>query len=368
MKATMTNTRAAIKAMLADTYTATSEFHLTKDEISGLLAKIAFDLMITGDYNDNLPELDGGEIPTGEIVEEYYIDLILPIAYDKDGANTLAPHRPTNRPVFYSYPAEEKNFPLTVDKVGNRGYFKSLDELTDYLARKIERLGASVNTWRYQLKCDLLGNFADRAVKAISGASAFATSTAYEVGVYVSDGTDTYIVQTAIPASNTSTISALADAGSVVKVHLVDTVSEVTDATSGEDFIETIKKAVEEGSFKSDANNLNGALQGVAPLTLYIKKGITPSLDVKTMAGAFNQDKLYPGVDVKVVDNFGSNGDEDNVEALLIDPRGCRLFTNEVETDEQLNGEGHFYTVYQYRKETPYFSPNTFIRVFTKAS
>lgn len=369
MKMTIAQVKSAINSMLKDTTTGNGTFTLTKDEISHLVTKIAFDLTIVGNYNDTLPELDGGEIPTGEIPEEYFSDLIMPIDYDKDGKNTLAPHRISYRPTSYSYPLPEKNFALTMDKVGNKKSFNSLDELSDYLANKIRRLGDSVSVWRYNQKCELLGKYADAALNVAKNAKVFAASTAYGAGESVkeSDGaTETYVVQTDISSSNAETFASLVTNGTLVKVALSAELDPVTDSATGEAFITQIKTDVEASAFASNEHNINGALQGAYPLTLYVRKGILPPLEVQTLAGAFHEERLAIPATIKVVESFGTYGEENNIMAMLIDPRGAKLFTNQIETDEQPNGEGHFYTIFQYRKETPFYSPNTFVKIYTQ--
>lgn len=367
MRLSMDLLQSTVKTYLNSVYTGVSSLSLTKDEISDLVTKIATSLTLVGNYNDDLPELDGIDLPSGEIVEEYFLDLIMPIDYDATGANTMAPHDPTGRPASYSYPLDPKNFPLTIRTVQQKQYFNTIGELADYISRKLAILGNSVNMWRYQQKLALLGKFAKAAIDKHDNAATYAVSTAYSVGAAVknSDGV-VAIVQKAIANTNTKTFDQAVAEGLINPVALVETVSDVVDTTTGEAFIKKVKSDVEDSGFAGSKHNLNGAVQGVAPVKLYMRKGIKPIIDVDTMAGAFNQDKLAFPVETKIVRDFGDmeNG---KVLALMIDPRGCKLMTDQVTADSQLNGEGHFYTIYQYRKETPYYSPNTFIKVYRTA-
>lgn len=348
-------------------YTGVNSLTLSKDEITDLVTKIAADLTIVGNYNDSLPELDGMDLATGDVIEEYFLDLVMPIAYDASGANTLAPHRPTGRLASYSYALEPKNFPITIDTVQQKQYFNSLNDLAEYVTRKLAVLANSVAMWRYQTKLALLGKFAKAAIDLTDNATTFATSTAYAVGAAVknSDGV-VGIVQTAIAASNSKSFATLVSEGVISEVALVETVTAITDTASGEAFIETVKKDAEDADFAGSKHNLNGAVQGTAPVVMYLKKGIRPVLDVQTLAGAFNQDKLAFPVTVKPVRDFGGQ-ESGKVVGLMIDPRGCKLMTNQVTTDNQINAEGHFYNIFQYRKETPFYSRNTFIKVYRTA-
>lgn len=367
MRLSMDLLQSTVKTYLNSVYTGVSSLTLTKDEISDLVNKIATSLTIVGNYNDDLPELDGIDLATGETVEEYFLDLIMPIDYDPNGANTLAPHDPTGRPASYSYALEPKNFPLTIRTVQQKQYFNTIGELADYISRKLAILGNSVNMWRYQQKLALLGKFAKAAIDKHDNAATYAVSTAYAVGAAVknSDGV-VAIVQKAIANTNTKTFAQAVAEGLINPVALVETVSDVVDTTTGEAFIKTVKADVEDSGFAGSKHNLNGAVQGVAPVTLYMRRGVKPVIDVDTMAGAFNQDKLAFPVNTKIVRDFGDM-EGGKVLALMIDPRGCKLMTDQVTSDSQLNGEGHFYTIYQYRKETPYYSPNTFIKVYRTA-
>src|SRR5574344_1195285 len=81
--------------------------------ILGLIDKVGKQITIDGDYQDKLPEFDGEELPFGKTIEEYFIDLTLPRAYDSTGANALAPSYPTVENAAYSYSLGRKVIPTS---------------------------------------------------------------------------------------------------------------------------------------------------------------------------------------------------------------------------------------------------------------
>ena len=99
-----------------------------------------------------------------------------------------------------------------------------------------------------------------------------------------------------------------------------------------------------------------------------------PSLEVDTMAGAFHRDDLDTGLRQIVVDDFGGWTDsadghllDDEIIGIVLDERGAKLHLAEIQTDEQINAEGHFYTIFTYSRYVPYVSPYTYIKVYLRA-
>ena len=43
-----------------------------KNVLTGLLNKVAAQVVLDGNFNDKLPELDASELPYGNIIEEWY--------------------------------------------------------------------------------------------------------------------------------------------------------------------------------------------------------------------------------------------------------------------------------------------------------
>lgn len=229
----------------------------TTDNLYGLIDKIGKQVMIDGQFADKLPELDGEELPLGKTIEEYFIDLTLPEAYttiDAEGAKDVVPALPSVEQVAYSYTLGREKIKTTVPYDNFERAAITSTDAANMSAKILQRLTNSYEMWKFAAKKQLLGNLIDKA-----------------------------------NAANQSVV-----------------IAAPTDTVTGEAFIKQVKKDVEEASFAHEGG-LAGALIGAAPsLTLYVKKGTMPSLEVDTMAGAFNEAKLAIPATVKVVDDFGS--------------------------------------------------------------
>ena len=148
-----------------------------------------------------------------------------------------------------------------------------------------------------------------------------------------------------------------------VAANLVSTIAVPTDTTTGEAFIKAIKEEVEAAPFAHEGG-LNGALIGAAPeLVLYIKKGVMPSIEVDTMAGAFNEARLAIPARVKVVDDFGTMTNTD-VFALLVDPRGIKLHRGYHAIRTATNADGDFVNYVDHSEHTGFISKNVYIKAF----
>ena len=292
--------------------------------ILGLLDKVGKQITIDGDFQDKLPEFDGDELPFGKTIEEYFIDLTLPRAYDSTGANALAPSYPTVENAAYSYSLGRKVIPTSepMDNV-ERAALGSV-EASNFISKIVEKLANSRSIYTYAMKKQLLANFGTKAF--VAGLKA--------------------------------------------------TIAAPVDATTGEAFIKQIKSDVEVASFANE-KSINGQLIGAAPegeLTLYILKGNMPSIDVDTMAGAFNQDKLAMPCKIKVVDDFGKGvmtteggSVSANVYAILVDTRGIKLHRGYQAIREQENADGDFMNFFDHSEYTGYLSKNVFVKVYAAA-
>ena len=127
-----------------------------------------------------------------------------------------------------------------------------------------------------------------------------------------------------------------------------------------------LKEDVEKASDVSEGHSLNGnSLGATEGLRLIIKQGVMPSLEVDTMAGAFQLDKLALPVQVIVVKDFGSCSD--NVYGMLVDVRGMRLHNTFNATYENLNGDGAFLNIFRHTEDTAYISRNCFVKFYKEA-
>lgn len=286
----------------------------------GLLDKIGKQVIIDGGFNDKLPELDGDELPLGKTIEEYFIDLTLPTAYTDaatDGANDLVPALPTVESVSYCYSLGRQYVKTTLPYDNFERGMISPEASANLGAKIMERLQNSYDLTKFAMKKQLLGNAIDKAVTA--GA--------------------------------------------------VATLAVPTDTSTGEAAIKQIKKDIESAQFAHMGDCLAGSncLIGASPeLVLYVKKGVMPSLEVDTFAGAFNREDLAIPCRIKVVDDFGSLTNS-NVWALLVDPRGIKLHNGYNAVRSKENGQGDFINFYRHFEETGFISKYVFIKAYKPA-
>lgn len=286
----------------------------------GLLDKIGKQVTIDGGFNDKLPELEGDELPLGKTVEEYFIDLTLPTAYTSaatDGADDLVPALPTVESVAYCYSLGRQYVKTTLPYDNFERGMISPEASANLGAKIIERLQNSYDLTKFAMKKQLLGNAIDKAVTA--GA--------------------------------------------------VATLAVPVDTQTGEAAIKQVKKDIESAQFAHMGDCLAGSncLIGASPeLVLYVKKGVMPSLEVDTFAGAFNREDLAIPCRIKVVDDFGSLTNS-TVWALLVDPRGIKLHNGYNAVRSKENGQGDFINFYRHFEETGFISKYVFIKAYKPA-
>lgn len=284
----------------------------------GAIDKIGKMVMLDGKFIDKLPELDGEDLPLGKTIEEYFIDLTLPEAYTDmtaEGAKDVVPALPTVETCSYSYSLGREKIKTTVPYDNVERASRSVEDASNMIAKILERLGNSYEMFKFAAKKQLLGNASDKAVAA---------------GLFKP-----------VPAP--------------------------ADTTTGEAFIKQIKEDVETASFAHEGG-LNGSLIGAAPeLVLYIKKGVMPSIEVDTLAGAFNKEELAIPARVKVVDDFGATA-HDDVYAILVDPRGIKLHRDYHAIRQSENADGDFINYVDHSEHTGFISKNVFIKVYQNAA
>ena len=359
--------KAIIKSYLDEgDITITSDEYAALDKIStvtGLINKIAATFTIEGDYTEEgLAALEGPEITTGDALEEYFRDFVEPTEFDETGANAMSPSYPHNAPVSYSVEQKKQTFKTTESMSGYAQSFKNATEVATYVSGITRRLYDSETLWRNGLKKQLLGIVAKENTLNPTKTYAAASASMLKVGEKVKDDAGApYIVRKGI-ANNTTLANAVA-AGQLVKLDLATAMAVPTDASTGEAFIKSVKNYVSKFMKPRSGYSLNGNIAGKGKYMLYIKEGILPSIEVDTMAGAFNQDKLAFGVPVVEVTDFGDNA---NVFAMLVDTRGIRVSNVEKIATSQMNGEGAFVNYYIHERPLAHWSPNVKCHVWNK--
>ena len=100
-------------------------------------------------------------------------------------------------------------------------------------------------------------------------------------------------------------------------------------------------------------------------MTLFIKKGVMPTIEVDALAGAFNRGDLAIPAKIKVIDDFGDNAT--GVYAMLVDTRGIKLHNGyrAIRTDE--HGGEDFVTFTLHSENTGFISKYTFLKVYKSA-
>lgn len=296
----------------------------THDNLYGVIDKIGKQITLDGSFQDKLPELDGDELPLGKTIEEYFIDLTLPVDYQgpatvsaSDAAQgALKPYLPAVEDVSYSYTLGRKVIPTTIpyDNV-ERGCIDT-GVAANMIGKITQKLTDSYSLYKYACKKQLLGNLAIKAAAAENAAN------------------------------------------------LVETIPAITDTVSGESFIKKIKEDVETASFANEGHCLGNTLIGApasSDLILIVKKGIMPTLEVDVEAGAFNSSKIALPVKIKVVDDFG---DQDKVVAMLVDSRGIKFHRDYHAIRPQENGYSDYVNMFDHSENTGFISKYTYVKVY----
>ena len=289
----------------------------TTNNIYGAVDKIGKMVRLDGGYIDKLPELDGEELPLGKTIEEYFVDLTLPETYSTiaaEGAKDVVPALPSVEDCAYSYSLGKEKIKTTVPYNDVERAALSTGDSSNMVAKILERLGNSYERFKFATKKQLLGNAADKAVAA----------------------------------------------------GLVETIAAPTDTNTGEAFLKQVKLDVEDASFAHEGG-LAGARIGAAPsLTLFIKKGVRPSLEVDTLAGAFHDDRLAIPAKVVIVDDFGTRTNS-KVYALLVDPRGIKLHRDYHAIRQSPNADGDFINYVDHSEHTGFISKFVYIKAYKGA-
>lgn len=301
------------------------DYELDRESFSGLLVKVGKQIMQDSTFTDRLSEFDSEELPFGTTIEEYFINLLMPTDHDPSGSNAMAPDDPNFEDAVYTKQLPRKTFKQTVrDNVYEKAMLSQAD-LSSVISNVVKRLKDSQIVYKYNVKRQLLGNLADFAVAA--------------------------------QADNANL--------TIVHKHAVP-----NDNASGESFIKLIKSRVTQlALMQTETNNMGNVLAVAPSLMLYINVDkateLVPSIDVDTLAGAFNKDKVEIPIEVKQLENFGTMEEDENVYAILLDPRGVALHPHRPNYKTQDNGEGEFINLFAHETYIGYLSKFTNVNVFT---
>lgn len=289
-------------------------FTATVDDFTKAIEKIGQITTLYLPQIDKLPELDGNNLPYGQIIEEVMVNDFLPTDYSYvDGDNVKSSPRPTFDEAVYSYPLSDKLFEVGIPYSQFQKVSLDAGSYASFVSSSIATLDSSVNAWNYAAKRQLLGNLCSNAI----GAGLVST---------VGD-----------PASWTE---------------------ENTEA-----FVQQLLIDVEEASDMNESNIAGHTCAAAPSLKLYVSKKVMPAIKVKALAGAIHKEELAIPADIKTVLDFGEGNDK--IVAVLVDPRGIKMHDdiNEVESI----AANFVVSTKRHLKQTGYISKYGFVKVYVKA-
>ena len=311
---TITALETAAKNYVDATKQLQGTFTPTVDDFTKTVCKIGEMKTLYLPHIDKLPEMNGDNLPFGETIEEFMVNDFLPETFAYvDGAPKKNAKRATFAEAVYSYALPEQLWELGVPRSQFQRVSLGQRSFTDLVSSTLMTLDSSANAWNYAAKRRLLGNAAKAAVAA----------------------------------------------------GLVSTKAKPDNTADGEQFIKEVKKCVEIASDMNDSNLAKHTAAAAPSLTLYIKQGVIPSLEVDTMAGAFNKAELAIPAKVKTVLDFGEiSGEDAGVYAILVDDRAIKLHDDVLMVSSDYDGRMNQDNFYRHQKQTGFISKYGYIHVF----
>lgn len=359
---------------VVDTYVksnkiSTSDLSTTKNNIVGLVDKIGKIFTLENSVYDKLEEFDGEGLEFGKTIEEWAMDMSLPVDWDNDddGDKSMKDYSPSSRPVYYSYTLGRKVFPTSMKYDNIERAVNNKAQYSSVVSEIWKKQEDSIKAFKYQCKREAIGK-AIAKIKAM-----YDNATTYTVNSTIVAVDSTYkdasgVVAVAIKdfAKSTKTFDQLVSEGVLVKLTMIHEIEVPTDELSGENFLEQVQKDIEVGEDLSSGNSISGNTLGAENhLKMYYKQGIVPSLKVKTRAGTFNLGEIDT-VPSKVIKDFG--GDTTGAFAILVDDRMFRMHIGYNATRENNVGFGDRLNVFRHLELTMHVSNNAFINIYVAKS
>ena len=367
-KLSLPELRELVQSIVTAAKISNSSFVETRDNVVGLIDKIGKIMTIDSVFNiDKLNKFDGEYLSYGKTVEEWQQDLTLPQNYDPTGANALAPHDGTYRPVFYSYTIGRKVIPVTLRNNNIERAVHNEGEYIDVVTMQTKRGQDSKAQYRYQVKKEMLAKLIALCEGEMdpTNATLFVAATAVStVNTLLKNASNAVgILVKPYPSNGAADWAGAIAAGYIVPLDLVTEIAKPVDTSTGEAFVKQVKADLEAASDVSEGHSLNGnTLGAVEGLTLTVRQGVIPALEVDTYAGAFNRSDLAMPAEIVVVNDMGSASND--VFAVLMDNRGMRLFPTYDAVRNNANGAGDFENIYYHMEDTAHISRNTFVKVY----
>ena len=378
MKLSIAQLTSTLTQYVSENKVSLATFNATRENTVGLLDTIGKIFTITTNFVDKLAMFDGEDLSNGKIVEEWASDLILPQDYDPSGADALAPHDSTYRPVYFSYTLGRKYIPQTIRNNDIERAVHNEEQFVSIVADKTKKMYDSEIMLKYGIKREVFGVLATMCMSCMNSSDADATYATLSTTInqnhavndhlYCTGNTTNYGVVKAIKSSDNLTVQAAIDGGYLIAYDLVSSLAKPVDTPTGEAFIKQLKSDVEIASDYSEGHSLNLNTLGATNqdgLVLVLKQGIMPSIEVDVQAGAFHGDKVAIPTKVVVVPNLGSA--DAKVWGVLIDARGLKLHNTYRAVRENINGKGDFLNMFFHTENTAFVSRNVFVKVYKSA-
>lgn len=315
---TQSNLQSFIETLVLANKQVVSSLSAVVSSIDAMVDKIGRQIMLTGVYEDDLPELEGPRMPMAKIIEEYFVNLTLP-ELTTAGDGTITPNYPSFDDAVYSLPLPKARLKTSIPFNDIEASVNNPAKFAEVITKIMKAFNDSYTLTRKYSKKQLLGNLIKKVDAASSG----------------------------------------------VKANAIVTLAKPVDTATGEAFIKAIKNAAEVANRENENNSLSGKLIGKTPkLVLYIKEGIKSSIDVDTLAGAFHSENLDIPATVKVLQDFGSAGDSGKTYAILMDSRIAKLCNTANYTLSALNADDAFRNYVKHFQDTAFISTHAFVRIF----
>lgn len=325
-KATLATVSAFAKAYADATKSGNTTFTITKNELVGAVDKIGEMVTIKGSYDDDLKWMDGNNLATGRIVEEYFRAIAKASLYegaDKEGPKVNVPEFIPYEKCAYSYALERVKFKSSTQ--GSALASACIDEVAfaDLVAGETQEISDQKSIYKFNIKKAALAN----------------------------------VIAKARAATN--------------KANLVETIKDPSTMTAdeAESFITNLKIYAKKVKFANEGNNLGncliGGMKDVKP-RLVVKVGVLDNLDKLAKAGAFHDEyfDLTQRYDIDEVDDFGS---DTKAIAMVVDPRSIKIKPYVDRTYSYVNGDGDFMSTVNHFGVNIFTSLYTAVHVFTLA-
>ena len=156
MKLSLTELKTAVASYVDSNKVSVASYSITRDNIVGLVDKIAKIFTLDTSYADKLAIFDGESFSFAKDIEEWQQDLIMPSDYNASGDDALSPSYPTYRPPFYSKTLGKKVFKTSIPNNNIERAVHFIEQFQEIVSMQTKRLYDSEAIWRYEQKRQIL--------------------------------------------------------------------------------------------------------------------------------------------------------------------------------------------------------------------